>query len=310
MLRAACAALLLASSPCLGATDQSSQLLTGVPDTWRGVGVVFGRDATVIDLIEEMQTAPRGVHVGDRVLAVGGTPVGSGEEAAASLRATSGPTARVKLRSAAGDTRELDLPLGPLLDVRWSMLEGGVAYLRIRRFDDDSPAHLRAAIEQARASGARAWVLDLTSGAGGTLGAVVATARLFLDRGTIVIVRGRTGVADRIEADGADTLRGMPLAIAIDERTSGAGEILAAALRENGRAKLVGRTTAGDSTLQTLLTLPGKGAVRIVVARAYTPGDGSFQGVGVVPDLKLADQAPPTEIAKIAANLIRPKDVR
>ncbi|GIL40782.1 S41 family peptidase [Roseiterribacter gracilis] len=290
-----------------GAAAAEQQLFSGVPDTWRGVGIEFRDEQPVIArLMEHMNAEAAGVRVGDRVLAIAGEPVATSREAIAKIKIASPSPVRLTVQAPGAAPREVEVAPAAMTDVRWTMLEDGVAYLRIRRFDDDSATHLRAAIRQARVRGARAWVLDLCSNAGGSLDATVAVARLFLDRGTIVTVRGRRDeAAETYEAHGPDVLHNMPLVVTIDARTNGAAEIVAAALRDNGRAKLVGLPSFGDSALQAHLPVPGKDGMRLVVARAYTPTGASFQRVGIKPDVELDAGASYDAIQARAEELVR-----
>ncbi|GIK78916.1 MAG: hypothetical protein BroJett024_00210 [Alphaproteobacteria bacterium] len=170
-----------------------------------------------------------------------------------------------------------------------------VGYLRIRQFAEQTGDQLRAAIaavsaqpESARLKG---YVVDLRDNAGGLLDSIVASADLFLDRGEIVSVRERNNAAvQRYVARPGDLTGGKPLLLLVNGRTASGAELLAAALQDHGRAKVVGTRTHGDSgTIQTLIPLSaGNGALRLTTARMYSPRGRSIAG-GIVPDFMVAD---------------------
>jgi carboxyl-terminal processing protease len=144
----------------------------------------------------------------------------------------------------------------------------------------------------------RGLILDLRNNPGGVLEAASASADEFLERGTIVSADGRTGDARfHIEATPGDLAGGAPIVVLVNGGSASAAEILAAALRQNGRATLVGRKTYGKGTVQTILPLSDGEALKITTSRYYTPSGASINGVGITPDVLLGGpEAPPAEL--------------
>jgi carboxyl-terminal processing protease len=169
------------------------------------------------------------------------------------------------------------------------MLEHDVAYVRIAGFSANTPNDLRNSIEQLRSSHANKLagvIVDLRNNPGGVLESAVEIADELLDRGIIVIAQGRTAEARfRMQAERGQLLAGVPLAVLINGASASAAEILAAALRDNGRATLVGRRTFGKGTVQTVIPLSGGRALKLTTSRYLTPRGVSIQDLGIAPDV-------------------------
>lgn len=183
---------------------------------------------------------------------------------------------------------------GPTVDGP-RLVRDGVAYVRLSAFREDTPAELDDALSLVRTLGARALVLDLRGNPGGDFRAMVQVAERFLSEGPIVstLGAGEEWTRNYLAVGGAGTVS-LPLVAIVDRETASSAEILAAALRDNHRATLVGATTFGKGVLQAVLPLvsgSGRagnaggpyGAVRVSVARAFGPAGGPVSRVGVTP---------------------------
>jgi carboxyl-terminal processing protease len=130
-------------------------------------------------------------------------------------------------------------------------------------------------------------VLDLRDNPGGVLEAGVGVAADFLDQGVIVSADGRTPEA-RFRMDAThhgDLLQGAPLVVLVNGGTASASEIVAGALKDHGRALLIGRRTYGKGSVQTVMPLSHGGALKLTTSRYFTPSGASIQGKGIVPDI-------------------------
>ena len=153
--------------------------------------------------------------------------------------------------------------------------------------------------------GLRGLVLDLRSNPGGLLTSAVQIADDLLDKGGIVSTRGRNPVADTsFNATPGDRMRGAPVVVLVDAGSASASEVLAAALRDNQRAQIVGSRTFGKGSVQTVLPLDNGDAVKLTTARYYTPSGKSIQARGIEPDVVLkpdgAIKATPGNISEAA----------
>jgi carboxyl-terminal processing protease len=161
-----------------------------------------------------------------------------------------------------------------------------IGYIYIPYFSKPMVKDLRAAMDDLQDKGARGVVLDLRLNPGGLLKAAEDCADLFLKGGQIVRVKGRTGPEEVHTARKTAPFDEVPLVVLVDRFSASGAEIVAAALRDNGRAALVGEATFGKASVQTLIDNPQDGsAVKLTIARYYTPNGELIEGKGVQPDV-------------------------
>ena len=178
------------------------------------------------------------------------------------------------------------------------MLEPGYGYIRISTFQADTAADFQKTLDklQAQAGGKlRGLVLDLRSNPGGLLTAAVQVADDLLDKGNIVSTRG-PHLDQRRDASTprpGDLLDGAPVVVLVDAGSASASEVLAGALRDNSRARVVGSRTFGKGSVQTVLPLDNGDSVKLTTARYFTPSGKSIQASGIVPDVVLQPDRQP-----------------
>jgi carboxyl-terminal processing protease len=184
--------------------------------------------------------------------------------------------------------------------VRWRAEEGGIGYLRITSFTERTKSGLDRGIAEIKAElgdNLHGWVLDLRNNPGGLVDQAVATADTFLDHGEIVSTRARNPDADtRFNATAGDMADGLPIVVLINGGSASASEIVAGALQDQGRAVIMGTQSFGKGSVQTIIPLPGHGAMRLTTARYYTPSGRSIQAVGITPDIEVQ----PARVEEIA----------
>ncbi len=167
--------------------------------------------------------------------------------------------------------------------------EGKVAYLRITSFNEQTSPGLKAAIEKKQeeiGDGLIGYVLDLRNNPGGLLDQAIAVSDAFLNQGEIVSTRSRNlEDAQRYNARAGDLTNGLPLVVLINGGSASASEIVAGALQDHRRAVIMGTTSFGKGSVQTIIPLSGSGAMRLTTARYYTPSGRSIQGTGIDPDI-------------------------
>ncbi|HTE55568.1 MAG TPA: S41 family peptidase [Kofleriaceae bacterium] len=258
----------------------------------------------VSDLIAGSPAARAGLRAGDRVVELAGrrTVDASGRELSvrrlrelgALLRGPAGTRVELSVsppRNSRIDRRALVRERVKVPTVEWLALPPAIGYVAIRRFQEATAADCEAALQGLRARfgrDPRVLLLDLRGNPGGLYDQAVRVADLFLSTGIIVKVVSRAGQSVEIErAHAPGTWSGFPIIALIDKGSASAAEIVAAALQDHGRARLLGLPSFGKGTVQTFLDLADGSGLKLTTARYYTPAGRSLEGAGIQPDMKV-----------------------
>src|SRR6516225_2739531 len=247
----------------------------------------------VISPVDGSPAARAGIRPGDVIFAIDKEPVydltlGEAEQ---KLRGPADSETKLTLRH--GTEKPIDLTLKhepyKLQTVAGRVEAGNIGYLRIAGFDGGTQAALAAAVQGLRqkiGSKLIGLILDLRNNPGGGFDAAVAVADAFIDKGDIVVVKGRKPTSvKRISATPGDLAKGLPLVALVNGGTAREAELVAGALQDNHRALLLGSKTFGESSIISVLPIPGNGAIRLTTARFSTPTGRQIQGKGLEPDL-------------------------
>jgi len=302
LMRSAIHGLLLELDPHSAYFDreQSQAFAEHTSGSYEGIGAELilqpaNNTLLVIAPIDDTPAARAGLRSGDVITAIDGAPV-STIESMEPLRGAAGTQVRLTIEREG--QRPFDLTIVRetirISSVRSRLLEPGYAYIRISAFQADTAAdfekHL-SRLQQQTAGALKGLVLDLRSNPGGLLSAAVQIADDLLDEGVIVSTRGRVALGDtRFEATPGDALNGAPIMVLVDVGSASASEVLAAALRDNQRARIIGSRTFGKGSVQTIMPLDNGDSVKLTTARYYTPSGKSIQATGLVPDVELQPQ--------------------
>jgi carboxyl-terminal processing protease len=179
--------------------------------------------------------------------------------------------------------------------VKAKLEPNNIGYVRITEFGGDTAADLKKAVgklKQEAGGELKGFVLDLRNDPGGLLSAAVSVASDFLDGGTVVTIKGRRGGDNHAYkvAGSGDMIKNTPIVVLINGASASASEIVAGALQDRHRAKIMGTQSFGKGSVQTIIPLNGHGALRLTTALYYTPAGRSIQGQGITPDIVV--QAP------------------
>jgi len=279
--------------------DDLEDLMVASEGNYSGIGIEVSYEDGLIVVVAPFEGSPAeraGLRTGDIIVAIDGhavRTVGLGASVGR-MRGEPGTVVRVTVeRDGLAEPLEYAIERARIdvHSVRQAMLEPGYGYLRINQFSETTAADLEVAIGQlVQASGGplAGLVMDLRSNPGGGLDAGVEVADAFLERGLIVSATGRGPDARfSIEAGPGDLLGGAPLAVLVNGGSASASEIVAGALHDHGRATLLGRTTFGKGSVQTILPLSDGRAIKLTTSRYYTPSGVSIHERGIEPDIVL-----------------------
>jgi len=268
-----------------------------------GLGIEVSQEAgyvKVISPIDETPAARAGVKPGDLITHInnGSTQGLTLQEAVDQMRGERGSSIRLTIRREGTSTPiELSLTRETIRpQVVRARLEGNdIAYIRLTSFNEQTEGGLRRTLSnlrsQAGQSGIKGVVLDLRNNPGGLLDQAIQVSDDFLDQGEIVSTRARRPEdAQRWNARGGDIAQGLPIVVLVNAGSASASEIVAGALQDHRRAIVMGVKSFGKGSVQTVMPLPGNGAIRLTTARYYTPSGRSIQATGIEPDIEVLAQ--------------------
>ena len=247
----------------------------------------------VVSPIDDTPAARAGLKPGELITHLDGDPVQGMTlpEAVEKMRGPVNSEIKLTIRREGKDPFDVKLIRATIKiqSVR-SHLEGdNIAYIRITTFNEQTDVGLNNAmknLKQQAGGKLLGVILDLRNDPGGLLDQAVAVADAFLEKGEIVSTRGRRSEdAQRYNARPGDIAAGLPVAVLINGGSASASEIVAGALQDHHRAILLGTRSFGKGSVQTIIPLPGHGAMRLTTARYYTPSGRSIQAKGIDPDI-------------------------
>jgi carboxyl-terminal processing protease len=269
--------------------------LTGV-----GLQIALNPQTGKLEVVSPIAGSPAekaGIRPRDRILKIEGfsTENLTLDEAAARMRGPIGSLVTLLIERDGEEQKEVRLTrdrieLNPVVAQLRSSPQGTpIGYIRLTQFNANASMELAHAINSLEKKGAAAYILDLRNNPGGLLQAGVEIARLWLDSGTVVYTANRQGIQGSFEAFGP-ALTDDPLVILVNQGTASASEILAGALQDNGRAKLVGETTFGKGLIQSLFELSDGSGLAVTIAKYETPQHRDINKLGIKPDLLVTQQ--------------------
>lgn len=265
-----------------------------------GLGLEVTQENGIIKVVSPIDDTPAsraGIKAGDLITTIDTTTVQglSLNDAVDKMRGAPNSQIRLTLKREGVDTPiQLTMTREVIhIQVVKSHVEGDIGYVRLTQFNEQTDSGLRAAIAKFKSQmGDRLQgiVLDLRNNPGGLLDQAVAVSDDFITQGEIVSTRARhSDDSNRWDAKGTDITNGLPIVVLTNEGSASASEIVAGALQDHRRAVILGKRTFGKGSVQTVIPLPGNGAMRLTTARYYTPSGRSIQGLGITPDIQVAE---------------------
>ena len=298
--------------------DEYDEVKISSSGQYSGVGIEVSmedEEVVVVSPFEGSPAAAAGIHPGDVIATIDGIPVNTTTlaDTIGRMRGKEGTTVKIGiLREGSAEPLQFTLKRArvELRSVRAELLEPGMGYVRVSQFSETTGDDLDAALKDLRkrnGAALKGLVLDLRNNPGGVLEAAVAVSDAFLDKGVIVTAKGRTPESKfEMDATPGDALNGAPIVVLINGGSASAAEIVAGALKDNHRAKLMGRTTFGKGSVQTVIPLSGDRAIKLTTSLYYTPSGISINHRGIVPDIELPrDPKPLAESVPADAPLLQ-----
>ena len=272
------------------------QLTIDTQGKFGGVGIIVSAEQGKLIVVSPIDDTPAfraGIKSGDEIIAIDGVPLSDMKTGEATEKMRGRPDSKIELlivRKGKKEplTFELVREVIKVKSVRSKELGSGVLYARISSFQDNTTNDLKKALEKSKKD-LKGVILDLRDNPGGLLDQAVRVSDLFVESGLIVSTVGRTEQdIEREFAHKRGTYSDFPMIVMINGGSASASEIVAGALQDHKRALILGTTSFGKGSVQTLVSLPDRSGLKITVARYYTPNDRSIQAKGIKPDVIVA----------------------
>ena len=265
-----------------------------------GLGIEVSMESGVVKVITPIDNTPAsraGVKAGDYIIKINNEQV-RGKSLMEAVNLMRGPVGteieitirrknlkRAKIIKITREVIEIQSVVAKLIDDK-------VGYLRLRAFNENSSEQLNEEISKIEKNkNLTGYILDLRNNPGGLLYQAIRVSDFFMEDGEIVSTKGRRVKENRkFFADKGDKIKGKPLIVLINNGSASASEIVAGALQDHKRAILLGEATFGKGSVQSIIPLKNKGAIRLTVSKYFLPSGKSISNVGVMPDIKIEEE--------------------
>ncbi|MCB9120082.1 MAG: S41 family peptidase [Caldilinea sp.] len=286
-----------------------------------GIGATLELSDTgwVLHPLPEQPAARAGLLDGDVLIAVDGAPITgtmSSDAVIALVRGEPGTTVELRVRRAAPGEAAQELEFSVTRaeietpSMEWRLLDDSpqtadVGYIRHTLFSERSADEMRRAVEELQAAGAHRFVWDLRGNPGGLLNIAVELADMWLDDGVILTEEKADGTRKVFSATPGQAAGTAPLVVIVDGGSASASEIVAGALRDHGRAQLVGSKTYGKGSVQLIHELADRSSLHVTTAQWFTPDGTQISGQGLAPDIAVAEGDDPLPAAVASLPMVQ-----
>jgi len=265
-----------------------------------GLGIEVSMESGVVKVITPIDDTPAsraGVKAGDYIIKINGEQVLGKTlmEAVNLMRGPVGTSIEITIRRKGLKKAKIFKIIREIIEIKSvisKLIDNKVGYLRLRAFNQNSSGQLKKEISKIEKNKKLVgYILDLRNNPGGLLAQAIEVSNFFLDDGEIVSTKGRKNKENRkFFAKKGDKIKGKPLIVLINNGSASASEIVAGALQDQKRAVLLGEATFGKGSVQTIIPLKNRGALRLTVSKYYLPSGKSISDVGVIPDIKVEEK--------------------
>ena len=265
-----------------------------------GLGIEVSMESGVVKVIAPIDDTPAsraGVKAGDYIIKINNEQVLGKTlmEAVNLMRGPVGTSIEITIRRKGLKKAKIFKIIREIIEIKSvisKLIDNKVGYLRLRSFNQNSSDQLKEEISKIEKNKKLVgYILDLRNNPGGLLAQAIEVSNFFLDDGEIVSTKGRKNKENRkFFAKKGDKIKGKPLIVLINNGSASASEIVAGALQDQKRAVLLGETTFGKGSVQSIIPLKNQGALRLTVSKYYLPSGKSISDVGVIPDIKVEEK--------------------
>jgi len=279
-------------------TFQESQ--TETSGEFGGLGIEVTMESGVVKVIAPIDDTPAsraGIKAGDYIVKINNEQVRGKTlmEAVNLMRGPVGSSIEITVRRKNLKKAKIFKITREIIEIQSvvsKLVDNKVGYLRLRAFNENSSNQLKKEISKIEKNKKLVgYILDLRNNPGGLLSQAVKVSDFFLNDGEIVSTKGRKNRENRkFFANKGDKIKGKPLIVLINSGSASASEIVAGALQDQKRAVLLGETTFGKGSVQSIIPLKNRGAIRLTVSKYYLPSGKSISEVGIVPDIKVEEE--------------------
>ena len=265
-----------------------------------GLGIEVSMEAGVVKVIAPIDDTPAsraGIKAGDYIVKINAEQVRGKTlmEAVNVMRGPVGSSIELTVRRKGFKKAKIFKITREIIEIKSvisKLFDNKVGYLRLRAFNQNSSDQLKKEISKIEKNKKLVgYILDLRNNPGGLLNQAIEITDLFLNDGEIVSTKGRKSRENRkFFARKGDKIKGKPLIVLINNGSASASEIVAGALQDQKRAVLLGESTFGKGSVQSIIPLKNKGALRLTISKYYLPSGKSISEVGVFPDIKIEEE--------------------
>ena len=277
------------------------EMQTETKGEFGGLGIEVGMEAGVVKVISPLDNSPAervGVKAGDYIVKINNTQVQgkSLAEAVELMRGPVGTDINITVRRR-GEKKALNFKITreiiEIKSVKSNIIDDEVGYIRLTSFNENSSDQIKKNIKNfKKEKKIKKFILDLRNNPGGLLSQAVKISDFFLEHGEIVSTKGRKKIENRnYFAKKGDLINGETLIVLINYGSASASEIVAGALQDHKRAILVGESSYGKGSVQSIIPLKNKGAIRLTISKYYLPSGKSISEVGVTPDIEIVESS-------------------
>ncbi len=274
--------------------DEMKEFTEEITGTFYGIGIYMTADnqkgVIVYYPIPESPAEKAGIKAGDIIKKVDGKEFGYEQfnEIADFIKGQEGTKVKLTIERD-GEQMDFEITREKITTnpITTEVLEGNIGYVKVPSFDSETANHFKEKVEGLIKEGAKSLIIDLRNNGGGILDESTQIADFFLEKDKTIITTKDNKDKQDITKSKKDQIFNLPIVILSNKNTASASEILIGALKDNGRAKVIGKKTYGKGVIQTVITLSDGSGIKITTAEYYTPSGDAINKVGIKPDIEV-----------------------